>query len=258
MQHSLPIFVIISYLAAGYAFHRTATRKTHISIPLILLFISSQSHISLLFRAISTGAQAVNMSVFNVVSLTGWAVACVSFFWLWRKEMALSGAMICFINALLVISEVLFPSQKTMSYSAGMLSHIAMAISSWTVLSVALIHGGLYLFLFHRLKRKKIINQASISLSQLERLTANYLLLGTILLVVSIILGCVFVGENNSQLLWIKMPFTIIAAAFYIYAFYSYMMGKKRGIALIYFSFYAYLLLMVGYVFSNILQQFFK
>ena len=39
--------------------------------------------------------------------------------------------------------------------------------------------------------------------------------------------------------------------------FVRYAQGKKRGIALIYFSFYAYILLLIGYVFSNILAQFF-
>lgn len=254
----LPLFVAMLYLLTGVSFFAVLRGRFSAFWALALLFIACQSHAFLLITTVSHDVHVLNLSIFNVISIFAWTVACLSFIWLWRKEMALGGIMISGINALLIFFAAVFQSNKPFlqDSSSGMMWHILLSIAAWTVLSIALIHSVLYLYIYQRLKNKQLRNYKMASLSNLERLSMNYNLLGCVLLFLSLLSGFVFVHDLFAQHLWHKTVFTIASALLYAWILFCYFFRLPRTLRLIYLSFVAYALLVTGYVVSNIVLQF--
>lgn len=259
MQLWLPLFVILAYLITGTAFFASARAKFSHLWAMALLFLACQSHAFLLIKTVSAGGNAViNLSVFNVISIIAWTLSCLSFFWLRRPEMALGGVMISVINALLVFVAGLFHSRKLFLYAGneGIIWHILLSVAAWTVLSIALIHSFLYLYFFHRLKKKQLRNLKMTALAHLERLSMYYTLIGWALLMLSLLSGWLFVSNLFAQHLWHKTVLTMFAALIYAWLLWAYYVKHRRSTVLIYWSLSAYAVLLTGYVVSNIVLQF--
>lgn len=259
MQLLLPFFVICLYLTSAMAFFRVAKGCFHHLWALGILFIACQMHAFFLITTVGlTKYGAVNLSIFNVISIFAWSVAILSFFWLWQKSMALGGTMIGAINALLVALSTIFVSHKPFleSVQGGMIWHILVSIAAWTLFTIALVHSALYVFLFQRLKQKRLRNFNVASLTNLERLSMLYVLIGSILLVASLVSGWIFVDDLFAQHLWHKTVLTMLSAVTYLWTIFLYYGRHFRGLPVIYWSFVGYGLLMTGYVISNIILQF--
>lgn len=259
MQLWLPFFVIFLYAVSGTAFWRTARRGLSVLPPLAILFAACQSHALLLIHTVGmTGSQAWNLSIFNVISIFAWTLACLSFFWLWKREMALGGVMIAGINSAIVLLSALLHSKKPFleALSGGIIWHILCSIAAWTVLSIALVHGILYLTIFQRLKRKKLKGIPMASLANIERVMMLITAIGFALLLASLFSGWLFVENLFAQHLVHKTLFTMASAAVYGWTLVLFYGKHQRGAAAVYWSFCGYALLMMGYVISNIVLQF--
>ena len=244
--------VVLLYLASGFLFYKSQ-RGLNSLLVLSAFFITCQAHAILLINSVGTGW---NLSIFNVISMTAWAIASLSLFLLWRKEMALAGVVISILNALVVFSSAFFVSQKPLNLSGAMLFHIFTSLAAWTVLSLALIYSGLYLYFFQRLKKKKLKDLNMLSLANLERFSANYCLIGTVLLVISLISGLFFISQIIEKHLIHKTLLTLISTALFFWALKGFYFGEKKGNTFIYRESLAYGFLIVGYVISNIIIQF--
>ncbi len=259
MQLWLPVFVAILYLIAGITFFANTRGKTPLIWALFSLFLACQLHALSLFFSVSSGeSNILNLSIINVISIFAWTISCLSFIWLWKPEMALGGVMIGVINAILILVSACLHSNKPFLHNmpTGMIWHILLSIAAWTVLSIAVIHGVLYLYIYYRLKKKKLRNLQMASLASLERLTMLYVVFGLLLLLLSLLSGWMFVDNLFAQHLWHKTVLTMSAAAAYIAVVFTYFYQRRDTITVVYWSFIGYALLAMGYVASNVILQF--
>lgn len=261
MQLWLPILVTLLYLSAAVLFAATLKReKINIFWPLVVLVFACQAHAILLIQLIYEGNQQLfNLSIFNVISLFTWAVACTSLLWLWQKKMAMGGVIICLVNTVLAPLASIFIGHKSFleSITSGLFYHIGLSIVAWTLLTIAFVYCVLYLYLYHRLKQKKIKDIMHFaSLANLERVMMIYHLIGWLFLMAALITGFFFVHDFFAQHLWHKTVLTVIAAAIYAYMLYAYFVKQSCGTRLVYITLLGYAFLILGYVVSNIIVQF--
>ena len=149
-----------AYCAAAAGFVRVYRKPLRRINPLWVLGIlvcACQGHALSLIVSLQANNH-LNLSVFNMVSVNAWFVACISVFWLWRSSMALGGVVICLVNAAAVALSLIFISDKPFAshLSPGMWWHILTSIAAWTFISLAFLHAALYGWLFRRLKTQTI------------------------------------------------------------------------------------------------------
>lgn len=257
MQPWLPIGVALGYLLCAALFFKVYRRKLHPLVALGAMVLVCQGHALVLIQSVRAG-DALNLSVFNVVSIYAWAIAVLAFFGLWRQAEALPGMLICLINALCVLLPVWFVSEKPFltTLSGGILMHILLSIAAWTVLSLAFLHAVLYAWVFQMLKQKKLTGGAPIALVGIERVMMVMAAIGAMLLTGSLLSGMLFVEDMFAQHLWHKTVLTFLSWLAVLWALFVWLLGKQRGMQLVYKLMLAYGLLLAGYVLSNVILQF--
>ncbi|MBV7433443.1 cytochrome c biogenesis protein CcsA [Cardiobacteriaceae bacterium TAE3-ERU3] len=257
MQLWLPIAASFIYLLSAYLFLRVNRGEFSALWALGVMVLACQIHAAVLIMQVSAG-EVINLSIFNVISIYGWGVACLSVIWLWRAQLALAGVMICLLNAVLVGLPLVFHAEKPFlaNLEQGMLWHILSSIAAWVVLSVALINALLYGWLFQRLKQKQLTRNNVISLVGLERMMMWLTAIGVCLLGLSLFSGWLFVDDLFAQHLWHKTVLTIIAWLVYSWLCFAYFIGHQRGMKIVLINALGYTLLLAGYVVSNVILQF--
>lgn len=257
MQLWLPLGVAAGYLLCAALFFRVYRNKLHPLFALGVMVLVCQGHALVLIQSVRAG-EALNLSVFNVVSIYAWMIAVLAFFGLWRRAEALPGMLISLINALCVVLPLLFVSQKPFltTLSGGMKVHILISIAAWPVLSLAFVHALLYAWVFHLLKRKKLTSGAPIALVGIERVMMVMTSIGALLLTGSLASGLVYVEDMFTQHLWHKTVLTILSWLVILWALFAWLVRHQRGMQLAYKLMLAYALLIAGYVLSNVVLQF--
>ena len=260
MQLWLPLFSIAAYFAAAAGFirvYRHPPRRVNPLWVLGILVCACQGHALSLLVSMQ-GRDSLNLSIFNMVSVNAWFVACISVFWLWRASMALGGVIICLVNAVVVALPFLFVSEKPFSsnLTPGMWWHILPSIAAWTFISLAFLHALLYGWLFRRLKRKQLKDISVTSLVSLERVMMLQAVTGFVLLACALVTGWMFVDDLFAQHLVHKTVLTILAWIALGWMLFSYYIREQRGMTLVIELCAVFVLLLMGYVLSNIVLQF--
>lgn len=257
MLQWLPAFAAIIYFIASWKFLRVERDAHNPLWALGIMVLACQVHALGLIHAIGQG-NGLNLSVFNVVSVFAWSVVCLSVLWLWRASAALAGVIINSINVVIVILPMIFVSEKPFlsTLEAGMVWHILTAIAAWTVLTIATVHALLYGMLYQRLKQKKINKNNKMSLIGLERVMVVLTVIGFVLLSISLLTGWLFVEDLFAQHLWHKTILTMLSWLVYAWLLFAYFIAHQRGLVIAYVLLGAYVLLVAGYVVSNIVLQF--
>lgn len=257
MLQWLPAVAAIIYFLASWQFLRVE-RHAHSPLwALGVMVLACQVHALGLIYAVGQG-DGLNLSVFNVVSVFAWSVACLSVLWLWRASVALAGVIINSINVIIVVLPLIFVSEKPFlsTLETGMVWHILTAIAAWTVLTIATIHALLYGMLYQRLKQKQLKKNNIMSLVGFERVMIVLTVIGFVLLSVSLVTGWLFVEDLFAQHLWHKTVLTMLAWLVYAWLLFAYFIAHQRGLAIVHVLLGAYVLLIAGYVVSNIVLQF--
>ena len=212
MQLWLPHAVAAGYLVCAALFFRVYRKQLLPLWALGALVLVCQGHALVLIQSVRAG-DALNLSVFNVVSIYAWAIAVFAFFGLWRQAEALPGMLISLINAVCVVLPVWLVSEKPFltTLSTGMALHILVSIAAWTVLSLAFLHALLYTWVFQMLKRKQLTGGAPIALVGIERVMMVMAAVGAVLLTVSLFSGWLFVEDLFAQHLWHKTVLTMLS-----------------------------------------------
>ena len=228
MQLWLPLFTIFAYVAAAAGFVRVYRKPLRRINPLWVLGIlvcACQGHALSLIVSLQANGH-LNLSIFNMVSVNAWFVACISVFWLWRASMALGGVVICLVSAVAV------------------------------ALPLAFLHAALYGWLFRRLKRKQLKDISVSSLVSLERVMMLQAVTGFILLAIALLTGWMFVDDLFAQHLVHKTVLTLLAWLALGWMLFSYYIREQRGLTLVLEMCAAFSLLLTGYVLSNVILQF--
>ena len=260
MQLWLPLFTIFAYVAAAAGFVRVYRKPLRRINPLWVLGIlvcACQGHALSLIVSLQANGH-LNLSIFNMVSVNAWFVACISVFCLWRVSMALGGVVICLVNAVAVALPLVFVSDKPFAphLSPGMWWHILTSIAAWTFISLAFLHAALYGWLFRRLKRKQLKDISVSSLVSLERVMMLQAVTGFILLAIALLTGWMFVDDLFAQHLVHKTVLTLLAWLALGWMLFSYYIREQRGLTLVLEMCAAFILLLTGYVLSNVILQF--
>ena len=260
MQLWLPLFTVFAYVAAAAGFVRVYRKPQRRINPLWVLGIlvcACQGHALSLIVSLQANNH-LNLSVFNMVSVNAWFVACISVFWLWRASMALGGAVICLVNAVAVALPLVFVSDKPFDQhlSPGMWWHILTSIAAWTFLSLAFLPALLYGWLFRRLKRKQLKDISVSSLVSLEGVMMLQAVTGFILLAIALLTGWMFVDNLFAQHLVHKTVLTFLAWLALGWMIYAYYIRRQRGTPLVVEMCAVFILLLMGYVLSNFILQF--
>lgn len=257
MQPWLPIIVALGYLGCAALFFSVYRKRLSALVALGALVLVCQGHALVLIQSVRAG-DALNLSVFNVVSIYAWAIAVLAFFGLWRQAEALPGVLISLINAVCVLLPLWLVSEKPFlpSLSAGLMSHILLSIAAWTVLSLAFLHALLYAWVFQMLKRKKLTGGAPIALVGIERVMIVMAAVGAVLLTASLLSGMLFVEDLFAQHLWHKTVLTFLSWLTVLWTLGAWLFLHQRGMQLVRKLMLAYGLLLAGYVLSNVILQF--
>jgi len=210
----------------------------------------------------------VNISTL-VLIIHGWfyVIYLVSCFRIWLLMrwgiaqfivMALGGVVICLVSAVAVALPLVFVSDKPFAphLSPGMWWHILTSIAAWTFISLAFLHAALYGWLFRRLKRKQLKDISVSSLVSLERVMMLQAVTGFILLAIALLTGWMFVDDLFAQHLVHKTVLTLLAWLALGWMLFSYYIREQRGLTLVLEMCAAFILLLTGYVLSNVILQF--
>ncbi|HZG56389.1 cytochrome c biogenesis protein CcsA [Paenibacillus sp.] len=141
--------------------------------------------------------------------------------------------------------------------SNGLLSlHVALAISSYAAFALSAILSGAYLFLQLRLKQKRwtLALRRLPSLEALERFAMNAALVGTPTLILSLSLGAVWLGlENSLPSLFadVKLYATALILAVYGWMFVLKYRMRAPGRKLAAWNVLAFLLLLLNFAVTN-------
>ena len=257
MQLWLPHVVAAGYLVCAALFFRVYRRKLPPLWALGALVLVCQGHALVLIQSVRAG-DALNLSVFNVLSIYAWAIAVMAFFGLWRQAEALPGMLIALANALCVLLPVWLVSEKPFltNLSTGMALHILFSIAAWTLMTLAFLHALLYAWVFQLLKQKKLTGGAPIALVGIERVMMVMAGVGALLLTASLLSGWLFVNDSLARHLWHKTVFTVLSWLVVLGGSGDYVLWHKRGMRVAGKLMLAYGFLLVGYVLSNIVLQF--
>lgn len=257
MQPWLPVGVALGYLLCAALFFKVYHRKLQPLAALGALVLVCQGHAVVLIQSVRAG-DALNLSIFNVVSIYAWAIAVLAVFGLWRQAEALPGVLISLISALCVMLPTWFVSEKPFlpALSGGMMMHILLSVAAWTVLSLAFLHALLYAWVFQMLKRKKLTGGAPIALVGIERVMMVMAAIGAALLAGSLLSGMFYVEDMFARHLRHKTVLTFLSWLAVLWALFGWLVRHRRGMRLVYRLMLAYGLLLAGYVLSNVILQF--
>lgn len=258
MQLWLPFSVSFAYLFAAGLFYRVYRAKLSPFVALGVLVLACQGHAFALASALQVG-EALNFSIFYVISIFSWSVSAVAVFALWRRTEALAGMLIALMSAVFVLLPLLAPVSKPFlrsDMSLGLLWHILSSIAAWTVLSIAVVHAGIYYFFFQRLKQKKRLVPHVLALTGLERMMMGLSAMGLVILSIALITGWWFVENLFAQHLLYKTVFTMLAWLVLVLWFVGWWQGRRGGMRTTTALMAAYGFLLLGYVVNNVFLQF--
>lgn len=246
----LPLMVVSLYLGMSAAFWRLRQQKMNPFWAVLLLVFICQMHAVLLLTSLTNpSAHLINLSPFNVLSIAAWLLTCCSLLCLWQPQMVLVGVIIGAINAILVTLASFAGNHEVLSLNEkGVIGHIFISTAAGSVLTIACLHSVFYWYLFHRLKQKKLKNINMASLSQLERMTIIFIMLGWLLLLFSLFTGWLYVDGLFAAHLWQNTLLTLASFAVLSYLLHAYFWQNRGGLWLVRWLFFAYGLLLTGYV----------
>lgn len=260
MQLWLPFLVSFSYLIASLLLYRVYLGKFSSLIATAVLVFAVQGHAFVLIKSLTVG-NAFDLSVFKVISIYSWSVSAAIVFVAWRRSEALAVAVIAFMSAIFVLipyaSGVSKPFLKS-DMALGFIWHILSSIAAWTVLSIAFVHAGIYIYLFQQLKAKKRLTYHPTALAGLERVILILGAIGLLLLLISLVTGWFFVEDLFDQHLLFKTIFTLLSWLFLLRLFLGWLINRQGGIKLVFILMTSYALLLLGYVINNVILQFLK
>ena len=138
--------------------------------------------------------------------------------------------------------------------------HISLAIASYAAFLIAAILSAMYLFLHNRLKRKKWSQflKKMPGLGTIDLYAFRFVVLGTPLLIASLILGIVWVGVTGEYQLLVdpKVLNSLLVLAGYTYYFVQRYTNRAPGFRLAAWNLTAFAIVVINFVVSNYISGF--
>ncbi len=257
-------FVIASmaYIAAtlyiGWAL--TTNNTIHNGISLGLLLLGMVAHATLLYPYIVT-LYGLNFNLFNVLSLI--SLFFLLFYVLFSLHRPIVSLGILAAPTALIGMIVGFmgraPYQPLTDVSMGLEAHIILSFSAYCVLLMAAVQALFLRLQIRELKHKSIhrfwVDKLP-SLQTMESLLFDMILVGFVLLSIALGLGFIYVEDLFAQHIVHKTVFSVLSWLLFGLLLLGNWRGGLRGKRAANMTFYAFILLAIGFVGSKFVLEF--
>ncbi len=223
----------------------------------VLPFVPMALHLYSLYLAIETGA-GQNLSLFNLLSLTAFILVLIVALYRFRKPAPHLMLYTAIFAAACLLTKLL-PHPARISLLSGDwigITHIWLAIVSFSLLLLAALQSSLVLMLNKKLKTQPAkIHPLMPPLMQMERFNFDLVLIGAICLTGALALGFFLPAEVIQQQALHKIILTVIAWFSFCTFILLYKGTKISGIQFARFTLIAFTLLALGFIGSKLVIE---
>ena len=179
------------------------------------------------------GASYVDFSFFNVGSLISLVISALMLISALKKPLDNLLLGIFPMSAVIILCNLLVPSEGRFMIlaDAGLLTHVILSITAYSVLTIAAFQAVLLMIQSHQLKHNHMGGLISMlpPLQTMDRLLFELLSIGTLLLTLAIGSGFIFLQDLFAQHLVHKTAFTMMAWAIFSFLLFAHWRFGWRG-----------------------------
>ncbi len=252
---SIAYIVITLYI--GWAL--TANKTIHKGASLSLLLVGMLAHATLLYPYIFT-LYGLNFNLFNVLSLISLFFLCFYvLFSLYRPIVSLGilAAPTAFLGMIVgYIGRA--PYQPLTDISMGLEAHIILSFAAYCVLLMAAVQALFLRLQIRELKQNTFhrfwVNKLP-SLQTMESLLFDMILVGFVLLSIALGIGFIYVEDLFAQHIVHKTVFSVLSWLLFGLLLLGNWRGGLRGKRAANMTFYAFILLAIGFIGSKFVLE---
>ncbi|WP_395341721.1 inner membrane protein YpjD [Ningiella sp. W23] len=256
----LSVLSIVLYLAAGVIFAREffVKHSGHLRYASYALMLAATAHLFVLILA-TQGHQNEQLSLTFVSALLAWLITVTMFVANRFIRNLVFLPIVCFFSAVFVLLHYIFPATTgiSLNMSIGLVSHILLSLIAFGVLGISTLYACQLSFINYQLKHKSkmMLHSALPPLMSVESILYKLMSLGSILLLVALVSGFVFVPNMFADGYAHKTILSTIALITFVIALGAhYTIGLKARSAVI-FNIVGVVLLGLGYFGSRVVRE---
>lgn len=259
------IITIVLYLSGSGLLARRLSQGVNASqsnklIALGLSLPAAFIHATLLYQTLFT-AEGLDLAFFNVLSLTSWLVVIIILLSALQRPVENLGILVLPVAAITLIFQQTGtgPSATITNISAGLEAHILLSLTSYSLLSIAVVQA-LLLFIQDRQLRNRHPGgfiRALPPLETMETLLFQFIGLGYILLSLSLVTGVTYIENIFEQHLVHKTVLSIAAWVVFAILLWGRWRFGWRGRIAIRWTLTGFVVLMLAYFGSKMVLELF-
>ena len=241
-------YILWNRFNSNYKSHQVWARKR------FLLYISIATGLHFLSFAGSLIQNGMIMFGLGVsLSLIAWIAVCTLLITNLKQPTENLGIFILPIAGISVLFTFIFPATEGISADIG--SHVLLSLTAYSILGLAAAQAFLYSIQEKRFQQKKLttIFKNLPPLQVMESIMVQLITIGFILLTLSLITGIIFIEDMFAQHLVHKTFFGIIAWITYATFLIGHYKKGWRGQTATRFTFWAYFMLILSYIGTEII-----
>lgn len=234
---------------------QTFTPKSALSVA----WVAMAFHLAILSMTIMQAQSEQNMSVLNVASLVALLINLLLTSICQRLNSWVLLPFAYAFTVVLLFSTMFMPSAYLTSLNSrpGLVIHIALALLSYAMMSIASLFALLQLYLNYQLKQRRKLNLPNVPpLLRIEKQLVQLLQTGGVLLTLSISSGFLFLDNMLAPSNLDKVGLSVVAWCLYATLLWGHYRRGWRGQRLVVMTLTGNVLLAVAYFGSRLLQHF--
>lgn len=251
--------VLFYLLATGLVLRRFFSAQTFTPKPaLSMAWLAMACHLATLGMAIMQAQSAQNMSVLNVASMIALLINLLLTSICQRQNSWILLPFAYVFSLVLLFSSMFMPSTYLTNLNSrpGLVLHIALALLSYAMMSIASLFALLQLYLNYQLKQRRKLNLQNVPpLLSIEKQLVRLLQTGGLLLTLSISSGFIFLDNMLAPGNLDKAGLSVIAWCLYATLLWGHYRRGWRGQRLVVMTLTGNVLLALAYFGSRLLQQ---
>ncbi|WP_164084618.1 cytochrome C assembly family protein [Alteromonas flava] len=232
--YSLAFIAILSYAVAALLLTQQFFQKSATS-PTVGRWLASGAalaHVILIYLLIAAG-DGQNMSLTNVLTLVAWivTVSILVSSWYFRSNLLLP--VVFGFAFLSIILSLIVPGSYAVSIGLkpGLIVHITLSLLAYGALIMVMLYALQVEYINTRLKRKDsdLLHSSLPPLMMLDQILIKLLYTGTLLLLIAVISGAVFLDNMFDRQHVHKTTLTLIAFCLYVFTAFANHRWGWRG-----------------------------
>lgn len=215
-------------------------------------------HLAVLGMTIIQAGSAQNMSVLNVASLVALLINILLTTICQRQNSWILLPFAYLVTVLVLSGSLFIPSHYLTSLGErpGLVIHIALALLSYVIMSIASLFALLQIYLSYQLKQRRKLNLQNVPpLLSIEKQLIRLLKIGSVLLTLSISSGFLFLDNMLAPGNLDKAGVSVVAWCLYAILLWGHYRRGWRGQRLVVMTLTGNVLLAIAYFGSRLLQH---